>query len=119
MSREDKRRQSCHDEKRLVDYARWHATEDRGNRFCPPVLGGGLRIGALVPNSDLAYHPLIAQRYPMLCSAILAGASAQLRNMAVCSSDVQWVVLGNNPIHNAVTERMSSSLLCLLDSLKA
>src|SRR3954447_22724008 len=43
---------------------------------------GGLRIGALVPNSDLAYHPLIAQRYPMLASAILAGASAQLRNMA-------------------------------------
>jgi xanthine dehydrogenase YagS FAD-binding subunit len=43
---------------------------------------GGLRIGALVPNSDLAYHPLIAQRYPMLASAILAGASQQLRNMA-------------------------------------
>jgi xanthine dehydrogenase YagS FAD-binding subunit len=43
---------------------------------------GGLRIGALVPNSELAYHPLIAQRYPMLASAILAGASAQLRNMA-------------------------------------
>jgi len=42
----------------------------------------GLRIGALVANSDLAYHPLIAQRYPMLASAILAGASAQLRNMA-------------------------------------
>ena len=34
---------------------------------------GGLRIGALVPNSDLAYHPLIGQRYPMLGSAILAG----------------------------------------------
>jgi xanthine dehydrogenase YagS FAD-binding subunit len=46
------------------------------------TLGGGVRIGALVPNSDLAYHPLIAQRYPMLASAILAGASAQLRNMA-------------------------------------
>jgi xanthine dehydrogenase YagS FAD-binding subunit len=44
--------------------------------------GGGVRIGALVPNSDLAYHPLIAQRYPMLASAILAGASQQLRNMA-------------------------------------
>jgi xanthine dehydrogenase YagS FAD-binding subunit len=43
---------------------------------------GGWRIGALVPNSDLAYHPLIAARYPMLVSAILAGASAQLRNMA-------------------------------------
>ena len=36
---------------------------------------GGLRIGALVPNSDLAYHPLIEQRYPLLASAILAGAS--------------------------------------------
>jgi xanthine dehydrogenase YagS FAD-binding subunit len=44
--------------------------------------GGGLRIGALVPNSDLAFHPLIAQRYPVLASAILAGASQQLRNMA-------------------------------------
>ncbi|HXA25491.1 MAG TPA: xanthine dehydrogenase family protein subunit M [Acetobacteraceae bacterium] len=43
---------------------------------------GGLRIGALVPNSDLAYHPLVAQRYPILASAILSGASAQLRNMA-------------------------------------
>ena len=44
--------------------------------------GGGLRIGALVPNSDLAYHPLVEQRYPVLASAVLAGASQQLRNMA-------------------------------------
>src|ERR1700732_356988 len=43
---------------------------------------GGLRIGALVPNSDLAYHPLVEQRYPILSSAILAGASQQLRNIA-------------------------------------
>src|SRR5216684_7886718 len=43
---------------------------------------GGLRIGALVRNSDLAYHPLIERRYPLLASAILAGASQQLRNMA-------------------------------------
>ena len=43
---------------------------------------GRLRIGALVPNSDAAYHPMVAERYPMLASAILAGASAQLRNMA-------------------------------------
>src|SRR5262245_8826113 len=43
---------------------------------------GGLRIGALVPNSDLAYHPRIETRYPLLSSAILAGASQQLRNMA-------------------------------------
>jgi xanthine dehydrogenase YagS FAD-binding subunit len=44
--------------------------------------GGRLWIGALVPNSDLAWHPLVARRYPLLASAILAGASAQLRNMA-------------------------------------
>jgi xanthine dehydrogenase YagS FAD-binding subunit len=43
---------------------------------------GGLRIGALVPNSDLAYDERITTRYPLLSSAILAGASAQLRNMA-------------------------------------
>jgi xanthine dehydrogenase YagS FAD-binding subunit len=44
--------------------------------------GGGLRIGALVANSDLAYHPLVEQRYPVLSRALLAGASQQLRNMA-------------------------------------
>src|SRR5438128_5653171 len=43
---------------------------------------GGVRIGAMVPNSDLAWHPVVEQRYPLLSSAILAGASAQLRNMA-------------------------------------
>jgi xanthine dehydrogenase YagS FAD-binding subunit len=49
---------------------------------------GGLRIGALVPNSDLAHHPLIADRYPLLASAILAGASAQLRNMATTGGNL-------------------------------
>jgi xanthine dehydrogenase YagS FAD-binding subunit len=44
--------------------------------------GGGLRIGALVRNTDLAYHPLVEKRYPMLSSAIMSGASQQLRNMA-------------------------------------
>ena len=44
--------------------------------------GGGLRIGALVRNSDLAYHPDVEERYPVLASAIMAGASQQLRNMA-------------------------------------
>jgi xanthine dehydrogenase YagS FAD-binding subunit len=43
---------------------------------------GGLHIGALVPNSDLAYDERIKKHYPLLSSAILAGASAQLRNMA-------------------------------------
>jgi len=43
---------------------------------------GGLRIGALVRNTDLAYHPLVERHYPVLASAIMAGASQQLRNMA-------------------------------------
>ncbi len=43
---------------------------------------GGLRIGALVTNADLAYDRRIAQRYPLLAAAILNGASAQLRNAA-------------------------------------
>jgi xanthine dehydrogenase YagS FAD-binding subunit len=47
-----------------------------------PTADGGLRIGALVPNSNLAYHPQVEQRYPMLSSALLSGASQQLRNMA-------------------------------------
>lgn len=44
--------------------------------------GGGLRIGALVSNADLAYDARIQERYPLLASAILAGASPQLRNSA-------------------------------------
>ena len=35
---------------------------------------GGLRIGALARNSDMAAHPLIRTRYPLLSEAILAGA---------------------------------------------
>jgi len=46
------------------------------------IATGGLRIGALVRNSDLAYHPLVERLYPVLSSALLAGASPQLRNMA-------------------------------------
>ena len=61
---------------RLIDISRLPLKQIEETR------AGGLLIGALVPNSDLAYHPLIAQRYPLLASAILAGASAQLRNMA-------------------------------------
>lgn len=49
---------------------------------------GGLRIGALVPNSDLAWHPQVKDRYPLLSSAILAGASTQLRNMATTGGNL-------------------------------
>jgi xanthine dehydrogenase YagS FAD-binding subunit len=46
------------------------------------IEGGGLRLGALVTNADTAYELRVQQRYPLLSSAILAGASAQLRNAA-------------------------------------
>ncbi|EJN12117.1 aerobic-type carbon monoxide dehydrogenase, middle subunit CoxM/CutM-like protein [Bradyrhizobium sp. YR681] len=49
---------------------------------------GGLRVGALVTNSDLAWHPQIAKRYPLLASAILAGASGQLRNAATTGGNL-------------------------------
>jgi len=61
---------------RLIDITRLPLKEVR------ETPDGGLRIGALVPNSDLAWHPVVEQRYPILASAILAGASQQLRNMA-------------------------------------
>src|SRR5436190_11765402 len=43
---------------------------------------GGLTIGAVVHNSDLAHHPLVRKNYNVLSEAILSGASTQLRNMA-------------------------------------
>lgn len=43
---------------------------------------GGLRIGAMVRNSDLAAHPLVRKRYPFVAQALVSGASGQLRNMA-------------------------------------
>jgi xanthine dehydrogenase YagS FAD-binding subunit len=49
---------------------------------------GGLRIGALASNSDVAYDPRIESRYPMLASAILAGASPQLRNAATTGGNL-------------------------------
>ncbi|MCJ2063073.1 xanthine dehydrogenase family protein subunit M [Methylobacterium sp. J-088] len=44
--------------------------------------GNGLRIGALATNAKVAYDDRVAERYPLLRNAILAGASAQLRNAA-------------------------------------
>lgn len=43
---------------------------------------GGLRIGAAVPNSELAADRRVRERYPALSEALLSGASGQLRNMA-------------------------------------
>jgi len=50
--------------------------------------GKGVRIGALARNSNVAEHPLITQRYPVLSQAFLGGASPQLRNMATVGGNL-------------------------------
>ncbi|MFC0339591.1 FAD binding domain-containing protein [Paracoccus niistensis] len=50
--------------------------------------GEGLRVGALVRNSDLAAHPAVRQDWPLLSRAILAGASPQLRNRATTGGNL-------------------------------
>jgi xanthine dehydrogenase YagS FAD-binding subunit len=52
------------------------------------VSGGGLKIGATVRNSDLAYHPTVKKDYAVLSQAILSGASAQIRNMATTAGNI-------------------------------
>ena len=49
---------------------------------------GGVRIGALVPNSDCANHPLVRRRHPLLSQALLSAASPQLRNMATTGGNL-------------------------------
>ncbi len=53
-----------------------------------PGPDGGLRIGALVTNTDVAYHPEVQRRYPLLSKAVLSGASPQLRNMATTGGNL-------------------------------
>src|SRR5438094_9649817 len=49
---------------------------------------GGLKIGATVRNSDLAHHPVVLRDYAVLSQALLAGASAPLRNMATTARNL-------------------------------
>jgi xanthine dehydrogenase YagS FAD-binding subunit len=49
---------------------------------------GGVRIGALARNSEVARHELIRSQYPALAEALLSGASPQLRNMATVGGNV-------------------------------
>ncbi|CAN5477407.1 xanthine dehydrogenase family protein subunit M [soil metagenome] len=50
--------------------------------------GGGMRIGAMVRNSDLAWNAKIKENYPVLSQALLSGASPQLRNMATTGGNL-------------------------------
>jgi xanthine dehydrogenase YagS FAD-binding subunit len=66
----------------LVDVGRLELTE------VETTDGGGVQIGTNVRNSDLAAHPLIRSRYPMLARALLSGASGQLRNAATTGGNL-------------------------------
>jgi xanthine dehydrogenase YagS FAD-binding subunit len=66
----------------LVDIS--HLPYDR----VEPLPDGGVRIGALVRNSDLAADHTIRARFPLLAQALLAGASGQLRNLATTGGNL-------------------------------
>ena len=53
-----------------------------------PLPNGGLRIGAMVRNSDLAWNADVQKNYAVLSQAILSGASPQLRNMATTGGNL-------------------------------
>jgi xanthine dehydrogenase YagS FAD-binding subunit len=53
-----------------------------------PTPSGGLHIGAMVRNSDMAHDPAVMQQYPVLSEALLSGASPQLRNMATTGGNL-------------------------------
>ncbi|MGB9258101.1 MAG: FAD binding domain-containing protein, partial [Candidatus Korobacteraceae bacterium] len=53
-----------------------------------PTEDGGLRIGAMVRNSDLAHDKTVMQQYAVLSQALLSGASPQLRNMATTGGNL-------------------------------
>ncbi len=53
-----------------------------------PTPAGGLIIGALARNSDVAHHPAVMRDYPVLSQALLSGASPQLRNMATTGGNL-------------------------------
>ncbi len=78
----DLMKEGVHTPSQLVDIRRLSATEVVTRN------DGGIRIGATARNSDVAYHSLICDRYPVLSEAILAGASAQLRNMATVGGNL-------------------------------
>jgi len=69
--------------KRLVDVTRLPGL-DRAERLAD----GGIRIGAMVRNADLAHDPDFAKSYPAVAEALLSGASAQLRNAATVGGNL-------------------------------
>ena len=72
---------------RLVDINRLGAS-DASLAQITALPNGGLRIGALVRNSDMAWNDVVKAKYPVLAEAVLAGASGQIRNMATTGGNL-------------------------------
>ena len=68
---------------RLVDITRLPGLDQ-----IEEIEGGGLRLGALATNGQVAYDPRVEQRYPLLASTLLAGATTQLRNAATTGGNL-------------------------------
>lgn len=77
----DLMKEGVHTPSQLVDIRKLPSTEI-------VTKDNGIRMGAAARNSDVAYNSLIQERYPVLSEAILAGASAQLRNMATVGGNL-------------------------------
>ena len=52
------------------------------------VSDDAISVGATVTNSQLAWHPVVRDRYPVLAEAILSGATTQIRNMATVAGNI-------------------------------
>jgi len=52
------------------------------------VSDGSITVGAAVTNSQLAWHPAVRDRFPVLSQAILSGATTQIRNMATVAGNI-------------------------------
>jgi xanthine dehydrogenase YagS FAD-binding subunit len=73
--------------RRLIDINSL-ARRDKSLETVTSTPDGGLRIGALVRNSDLAWTTTVKERYPVLSEALLSGASGQIRNMATVGGNL-------------------------------
>jgi hypothetical protein len=86
MERSTYRKQTLQSNRSSVDN---HAI--RGRRAGVPeksALVGAIPCGAAVTNSQLAWHPVVRQRFPLLSEAILSGATTQIRNMATVAGNL-------------------------------
>ncbi|MEI2583085.1 FAD binding domain-containing protein [Scytonema sp. PRP1] len=98
----DLMKEGVHTPTQLVDIRKLPSTEI-------VTKDGGIRMGAAARNSDVAYNSLVQERYPVLSKAILAGASAQLRNMATVGGNLNCIEQPNRQFQPKTDEFSSKT----------